>query len=86
MKRKTFSIEELKNTANGILANSSSKISPDFRQGIINLTEDVLMNSGNYKGFQYIKWMNGGYTQWVKDGQPKDKKLYFDDETRIEFI
>ena len=52
MSRKTFIIAELVKTVNNSLA--TSICTPDVRQGMMNMLEDVLHKSGNYNGFQYL--------------------------------
>lgn len=53
MARKTFKVEDFK-----IMINHKLKFSPDraieYRQGLLISIENVLMQSGNYKGFNYL--------------------------------
>ena len=52
-KRKTIEISKLVEMANGILQNSGSDC-VGIRQGIMNLVEAALFETGNYKGFRYL--------------------------------
>ena len=52
MPRKTCNVEQLRNTVNEMLQNSTC--SADTRQGMINVLEQVLHDTGNYNGFQYL--------------------------------
>jgi hypothetical protein len=52
-KRKTIEISKLVEIANGILQNSGSDCA-GIRQGIMNLVESALFETGNYKGFRYL--------------------------------
>ena len=51
-KRKTISVDLVVDKANAMLATSTC--SAEVRQGVINLLEDILMETGNYKGFRYL--------------------------------
>ena len=52
-KRKTIEISKLVEMVNGILQNSGSDC-VGIRQGIMNLVESALFETGNYKGFRYL--------------------------------
>ena len=52
MSRKTVSVEHMVFWANENLA--SEYHSRTHRQGIRHMTEEILMMSGNYKGFRYL--------------------------------
>jgi hypothetical protein len=56
MARKTFEVETLKNIVNEVLATSSSEYgcTRDRRQGMMNLLEKVLHETGNYRGFRNL--------------------------------
>jgi len=81
--RKTIDIEELKKEANRLLACKDNElINKEFREGVITFIEHILKKTGNYKGFIYIEWKNGGCTKWVEDGMPIDNNLYLGDTSR----
>jgi len=50
--KKTFNIDEYRKMVNDSLAVSTC--SADMRQGMINMLEEILHRTGNYKGFQYL--------------------------------
>ena len=51
--RKTIEVEKIKEQLNKFLANGT--LSPDFRQGVIFSLEEILWQTGNYKGFRYLE-------------------------------
>ena len=69
--RKTIDIAFLKEAANEMLARTD--VSDDFRKGVYVLLEAALQNTGNYKGFNYLSWIekegreHSGVEQWRKD-------------------
>ena len=50
--RKTFNVDAYRKMVNHSLA--LSECSSDVRQGIINMLEEILHQTGNYKGFRYL--------------------------------
>lgn len=52
MARKTINVADVRESANQILAASTT--SPDVRLGICSMLEKILMDSGNYKGYRYL--------------------------------
>ena len=50
-KRKTIEVEEFKRYMNTILANSTDSVT-EAREAVASVLEHVLMETGNYKGFQ----------------------------------
>jgi hypothetical protein len=64
---KTVKIDSLKAHANLMLASTNSQI---FKQGVSLLLESALFEAKAYKGFNYTKWMNGGYEAWIAAGSP----------------
>ena len=50
--RKTFEVEKLKDLCNQMLADSAKGVHQG-REGIAIVLERVLMDTDNYKGFQY---------------------------------
>lgn len=51
--RKTISVDVIKNMANCVLLNSEDDFT-DGRIAMENMVEQVLCNTGNYKGFSYL--------------------------------
>jgi hypothetical protein len=52
MSKKTINVKELKEKVNGFL--SQSTCNEDVRRGMICILENVLQDSGNYKGYDYL--------------------------------
>ena len=52
-KRKTFDVAAFKDHANNVL--QFSKTTPDIRMGICLALEELLHESGNYKGYGHLK-------------------------------
>jgi len=50
--RKTVDVSSTKDKVNEML--KISTCSPDVRQGAINVLEDILHSTGNYRGFRYL--------------------------------
>ena len=53
MTRKTFNVSELVDTVNSMLKDSGPEVA-ERRQGMMNVLEHVLHESGLYKGFRYL--------------------------------
>jgi hypothetical protein len=69
-KRKTVSVEFLKERGNYFLANSD----PDWkdqRQGVASMIEVALHDTGNYQGFSYL---DSPYEQGVTD---ETRRVYY---------
>lgn len=82
MARKTIEVSKIKTWVNHHLASNLSVSTKESRLAYASLLESVLHETGNYKGFNYLEWMNGGADRWHADGCPKDKTPYLGDETR----
>ena len=56
MARKTIEVETLKNIVNEVLATSTDEYGATrgYRQGMMNLLEEVLHDTGNYKGYRNL--------------------------------
>ena len=55
MSKKTVSVEHIKNQINISLKNSLDSYCPKAqRQGMMNVLEMILHESGNYRGFRYL--------------------------------
>ena len=91
-KRKTFDIAELTTMVNDICQYSVNE-SKDIRRGAMNVLEEVLHRTGNYKGFRYLSkdYMEAGYTVGINldpNGEIcKDYNQRFagTDDTRVEY-
>jgi hypothetical protein len=82
-KRKTIEVAELKARINHMLAHGVNN--PEGRKALGSLLSMVLMDTGNYKGFNYLDWLNGGAEHWRNDGEPKDTTPYLGDQSRVEY-
>lgn len=82
--RKTIDVEELKVLINKRLADKST--TPEQRRELAALLTHTLHKTGNYKGFNYLDWMEGGFERWRRDGEPMDTAPYLGDLTRVVFF
>ena len=86
-KRKTFNVEAFKQSINRMLA--GSVIEPEGRKSMLIILEDVLMQTGNYKGFRYLteKEVPVGHKPGINHSdyfQPTHEELFGDtDNTRV---
>lgn len=76
MARKTIAVEYLKTELNRRLALPLQMMQPAervaHRQAWASVLEDVLMETGNYRGYNDIHWMNeGGFEAWKAAGEPE---------------
>ena len=89
-KRKTFCVEEFKQSINRMLA--GSVISPEERKSMIIILEDVLMQTGNYNGFRYLneKEVPVGHKAGINISeyfQPTHEELFGNtDNTRVCYL
>lgn len=76
--RKTFKVEEIRNTVNFMLQHG--KHSADFRFGAATMLEEILHSSGNYNGFGYHteKDVPVGELPGVRTG-PNGESLNYDE-------
>ena len=84
--RKTASVEYIVAQANAMLSRADGPanpgLNPEFRKGIIALTERILMDTDNYKGFQYLD------SEFVREYLPGgDRRVLREDydSTRVRF-
>lgn len=76
--RKTIGIDDVLNFANIQLSRDDQYATQEFKSGICNMLDQVLMATGNYHGFNYTHWNDkGGYEDWVKAGSPKDMEVKY---------
>ncbi len=82
--KKMTAVVDIVNEANRLMALPDSQYNDDgFRRGVAALVEHVLHQTGNYAGFQYADWHNGGCRRWQEDGRPEgNKDAYLGNETR----
>lgn len=84
MARKTIEIEALKAKINSRLA--SKELSQETKKELSNFLSYMLHETGNYRGFNYIHWMNGGAAAWRAAGEPEDKSLFLGNEYDREYF
>lgn len=58
---------------------------PEARKQTADAIGRLLIAANTYKGYGYNAWRDGGYTQWMADGQPEDNGPYLGDRTMIHF-
>jgi hypothetical protein len=92
-KRKTFDVQEFKTSINRMLA--GSVISPEGRKSMMIVLEDVLMQTGNYKGYRYLgeNEVPFGHPPGINNSayeitdKPSTEDLFFlTDDTRICYL
>jgi hypothetical protein len=67
--KKTIEINYLKDKINALLA--LPHLSQDEKRAYCFILADALMQTGNYNGYNNIKWIKGdGWKLWKADGQP----------------
>jgi hypothetical protein len=54
MARKTIDVQTVKEHINKALATVYVGNTPDYRRGLAAVLDDVLMTTGNYRGFRYL--------------------------------
>ena len=76
MARKTFKVEDLKARVNGCIRDT--QYTNAEKSVMCMLLENVLHETGNYKGYQYLYWDVTGYDLWKRAGEPEgdDKNQY----------
>ena len=88
--RKTIEVEVVKGWANQQLemadvAGNNPKI---YRHGIMNMIENVLMSTGNYKGFRYLALneVPEGAMPGIRRDRGEEKKFDNTDNTRVRYF
>ena len=95
MARKTINVETIKDWANEQLISERSMkdfaevaVGRGYRHGVMNMIENVLMSTDNYKGFRYL-----GKDEVPKGHQPgiyrnhRDEPVFTDtDNTRVRYF
>jgi hypothetical protein len=71
-KVQSIKVDELRKYVNGIL--SMDGYSQDGKAALCVMLENVLHETGNYHGYGYIGWMEGGYQRWLAAGKPEEEK------------
>jgi hypothetical protein len=76
--RKTFSVDDFTNWANGVLAMPESDvITPEHKQGVIHALDQVLHAAGRYNGFRYLDTYDSEDPEFYFNGRKSVRRLYF---------
>jgi len=78
-KKKTFEVEKFKEYVNIQLARTDEHADDKFKSGLCIALEYMLHKTGNYKGFNYLYWVETGFADWWKNGKTEiweEKKKY----------
>ena len=67
MKRKTIEIESVKEIVNKQL--SSGYWSQEQKRALCFALESILLDTGNYNGFNFIQWLDAGCKEWQEEAQ-----------------
>lgn len=82
--RKTIDVATIKEKANAFFANSDNSCA-DSRRALQGFVSNILMDSGNYKGFNYL--CEGDVKPGLSFGKSwADGDVVFHDESRIFFF
>lgn len=90
MSRKTINVGKLVATVNGILMKHTG--SHEFRQGMINLLDHTLHETGNYRGFRYLTQdeVPDGALPGIRcengEALPYPERFHSTDSTRVQYI
>ena len=75
---KTFSVKKFKESIN--LKLTLPTLSAECKAGLCQALESVLIETGNYKGYNFIYWLEKGCDEWREAGFPgspeKEKFIY----------
>lgn len=82
--RKTISVEALTQKINYRIANSPAERSAE-RLELASFLSNILHETGNYHGYNFSQWLNGGHDRWIAAGQPEDKTEFLGDISRVFF-
>ena len=72
-KRKTFNVAEFRQYVNEKLGLDT--LSQDEKKTLCFMLEGILHKTGNYEGFNYIAWLNGGYEKWCSVCEEQGQKV-----------
>ena len=81
--KKTIEVSVIKEEINRLLALET--IPEETKKTLCTFIERVLMDTKNYKGFNYVKWWSeGGFKEWQSAGSPDfpEKQKYMGPEYR----
>jgi hypothetical protein len=81
-KTKTVKVSTILERANKYLANDNPRIGDAERLAVASFLEGILLDTGNYEGFNYLEWLNGGCERWRADGEPANNTAYLGNQTK----
>jgi hypothetical protein len=68
--RKTVEVANIRMDINKILAEDESKVSEETKKELCFFLERLLLDTGNYHGYNNVDWLKGGFNRWWNEGQP----------------
>lgn len=89
MARKTFSVTEIRDSVNYLLAHNETRAgqAPEeavaFRMGAASVLEKILHDTGNYRGFGYLDsevvpdWARREDGKVLRDGYDDSRRIYY---------
>ena len=66
--KKTILVESIRTEVNRLL--TLDTLDQKQKSILCSFLERVLMDTNNYHGFNYTYWLNQGFEEWRKDGEP----------------
>jgi len=86
--RKTFEVEKIREIANGFLKSEWSGHTKEFREGVMAMVENILMESNNYHGFTYLEQreLPDLSTPGIRSGETYEEKFSNTDHTRVYYF
>jgi hypothetical protein len=92
-KRKTVTVDIIRDKVNQMIA--APKSTQEGRVALSVFLSSLLLETGNYRGFQYLDWKATGYQKWCEAVEAKKKATpwsfsvniqpYLGDESRVEY-
>lgn len=78
MARKTIAVQELKDRVNSMLKDSAPEM-VESRTALGVLLSSVLMDTGNYAGFNYLpsEFVDSGVRRVLREGYDKTRVFYY---------
>jgi hypothetical protein len=73
--RKTVDVAKVKAVANNYLSNDF--LTPERKQGVIDLLDIILHETGNYAGFSYIDSYDANDPEFENGGRKNLRRKYF---------
>jgi hypothetical protein len=55
------------------------------RKNIFDVISRLLIACDSYRGFNYLYWMEKGFTEWREAGSPENNIRFLGDQTMIKF-